>query len=233
LDEGLGGDNSEAVEKDNSKKSYTALEHAWDEGFGYFGAARDYAEQEDADIKAGVQSDTNGDGKIDFTSEYNFGASVNAAKRDVGSDGKTDFTADAIAAFLTGRVLISEEAPLADIKAEADKAVKAWENAIAATAVHYVNDSIGDIALIESDSADYDLATYAKHWSELKGFALSFQFNPNSPMSAADFKTLHEKIGDKPVLLKADVGAYKTALEEARTLMQDAYGFDKDVVENW
>jgi hypothetical protein len=231
LDEGLDGDNEVAGKEG---KAYTALEHAWDEGFGYFGAARDYAAQTDAEIKAKDQVDTDDDKKIDFKSEYNFGASVNAGKRDVGSDGKTDFTGDAISAFLTGRQLIVEDADRDLIKAEATKAVEAWEKAIAATAIHYVNDSLGDIALLEEAKPEYDLATYAKHWSELKGFALSFQFNPNSPMSSDDFEDLHEKIGDKPVIVTGDdLDDYKTALLAARKIMEDTYKFDKAVVEAW
>ena len=77
---GLLSNNTEAV----AGKSYTELEHGWDESFGYFGAARDYGNYSDADIKAGTNKDVDGDGKIDLTSEYNFAASVNAGKRDNG-----------------------------------------------------------------------------------------------------------------------------------------------------
>ena len=80
---GLFGDNTAL--KDGKK--YTPLEHTWDEGFGYFGAARDYLEYTDDEIagKGGRDNyqghhDTDGNGKTDLVSEYNWGHSVNAAQ---------------------------------------------------------------------------------------------------------------------------------------------------------
>ena len=77
------------------------------------------------------------------------------------------------------------------------------------------------------DAGGYDFADHAKHWSELKGFALSMQFNPRSPLSDADFVTLHELIGDSPILQTAsaaDRAARETSLNAARTLLVDTYG---------
>ena len=63
-----------------------------------------------------------------------------------------------------------------ELKAHRDAALSAWEKAIAATVVHYINDVIGDM-----EAEDYSFYDHAKHWSEMKGFALSFQFNRRSP----------------------------------------------------
>ena len=70
---------------------YSEMEHYWDEAFGYFGAAADYHLYTDGEIagKAGREEfqkfhDSNGDGVIDLKSEFNFGHSQNAAKRDYG-----------------------------------------------------------------------------------------------------------------------------------------------------
>ena len=93
----------------------------------------------------------------------------------------------------------------------------AWEKAIASTAVHYINDCLQDL-----NASSLDAANLAKHWSELKGFALGFQFNPRSPMSDADFVTFHNLIGDAPSL---DAG-YPADLVEARELLENAYSFD-------
>ena len=64
---------------------YTAMEHHWDESFGYFGAARDYntGYSDDTDRKTDPYNDSNGDGLIDFKTEYNMGWAVTAAKRDL------------------------------------------------------------------------------------------------------------------------------------------------------
>lgn len=244
---GLLSDNVEQVEG----KPYTQLEHHWDEGFGYFGAPRDYGDYTDDEIAAAGgrneykngYHDTDGDGVIDAASEYVFGHSANAAKRDRGSaeSAPTDFTADAFEGFLAGRHLITSaggalsEAQLTELKGYRDQAIGAWEKAIAASVVHYINDVLGDMGNFgmvcdgSDDDRCYSYSDHAKHWSEMKGFALSLQFNPRSPLSSGDLAALHALLGDKPVLETAqapEVIAYKEALVEARSLIGDAYGFD-------
>ncbi|MCA9583170.1 MAG: DUF4856 domain-containing protein, partial [Myxococcales bacterium] len=201
---------SDNVDPADEGANYTALEHGWDEAFGYFGAAANYDEYTDEELaaKGGRDDwqgyhDTDGDSAIDLTSEFNFGASTNAAKRDLGAKVATDLTKDAFTAFVAGRTLITEaggelsEAQLAELKGHRDAAVAAWEAAIAATAVHYINEVLATMETFGTD--DYDFAGHAKAWSELKGFALGFQFNPRSPVSDTDFVMLHTLIGDAPV----------------------------------
>ena len=228
---GLLADNTRA-----EGEPYTPLEHAWDEGFGYFGAARDFDAYSDAQIAANQQIDSDEDGSIDLTREYNFGASVNAAKRDLDSaeGAKTDFTQQAFDAFKRGRTLIvnagdevsAEE--LNAIRTERDAALAAWEGAIAATVVHYINDTLREMADM---GEDYSHAQHAKVWSELKGFSLGFQFNPRSPMlEGSRFEDFHALIGDAPVLPSAEAAAfaqYKTDLIAARDILKQAYGFDE------
>jgi hypothetical protein len=221
--------------------AYTGTEHAWDEGFGYFGSARDYKAYTDDEIagkggrdeyKSGYH-DTNGDGKIDLKAEYNFGHSVNAAKRDRGSNdmAKTDMTEAAINAFLKGRHMLAtadgelsmDEMEL--LKAERDIIVANWEMAIVGTAVHYINDTLQDME--KAGTMDYNFYDHAKHWSELKGFALSLQFNPNKKITDSQFVDLHNKIGDAPALPGSmNFEDYKTALIGARQILVDAYGID-------
>ena len=224
-------------------KPYSALEHSWDEGFGYFGAAIDYSAYSDDEIagKGGRNEwskgyhDSDKDGKIDLTREMNFGHSQNAAKRDRGNSG-TDLTKEAFDAFLAGRQIIhdanQEVLPveqLTALRAEADKAVLAWEKAIGATVIHYIKDVLGDM-----NAVDYDFYGHAKHWSELKGFALSLQFNPRSPLTSDQFIQLHATIGEKPVLPEQDgFDAYKTSLQEASDLLQTAYEFTDANIAAW
>ena len=215
-------------------KTYTALEHQWDEGFGYFGAAIDYATWTDDEIADLGHKDTvEADGAIDLLTEVSWGASQNAAKRDRGAVAATDFTADAWEGFWEGRALLARttgpltDAELAELKQWRDQAVTAWDSALAATALHYINDTLQDMAKFGTD--EYDFAAHAKHWSELKGFALSLQFNPFSPLSDAQHASLHAAIGTAPVLPsapEADQTAYAVALREARALLGTAYGFD-------
>ena len=71
-------------------------------------------------------------------------------------------------------------AELDELKKHRDAAVLGWEKAIAATALHYINDVLKDMA--KFGASDYSVLDHVKHWSELKGFALTLQFNPRSPV---------------------------------------------------
>jgi hypothetical protein len=230
----------------DTEKAYTSLEHQFDEGFGYFGAARDYLDYSDEEVatKGGrddwqLYHDTNGDGSIDFNSEYNFGHSANASKRDRGATVANDFSKEAMDAFLQGRKLLNDTAGVALTDAQKtelygyrDTAVLTWEKAIAATVVHYINDVDADLEKIGTD--DFSYSTLAKHWSEMKGFALGLQFNKNTPLNDADFITVHTMMGDMPVLTgEAEVLTYRANLLIARDLLQAAYAFDAENAANW
>ncbi|MCF7514132.1 DUF4856 domain-containing protein [Pseudoalteromonas sp. L23] len=240
-------------------KSYTELEHKFDEGYGYFGAAIDYLDYSDDEIagKGGREAyasgyhDLDNDGKIDLLSEFNFGNSTNAAKRDRGTKSNanpTDFSAEAQLAFIEARKLINanigtnvaqwSDEDKARLETLRNQALLAWEKSIAATVVHYINDTIshddGDLDDIASGDFDADqFYAVAKHWSEMKGFALNFQFNPFSPVSDTAFAEIHNLMGDKPEFAADKVEAYKTALLEAREIIANAYGFDAENVANW
>jgi hypothetical protein len=248
LDDDVEGKGLLAPNTQDDDKPYTRLGHAWDEGFGYFGAARDYVLYTDEEIagKGGRDDwrgyhDSDGDGAIDLGSEYNFAASVNAAKRDRGSqeEDPTDFTGDAFAAFVQGRALINShgalsEAQRAELRTYRDVAVAAWERAFAATVVHYINDTLGDMDEFGTDA--YSFIDHAKHWSEMKGVALAFQFNPRSPMTADQFAQLHGLLGSAPVLSDAGepaIADYRAALLDARTVIMDAYGFSDTNAAGW
>jgi len=220
--EGLNSDHSVA----GDGKAYTALEHVWDEAFGYFGAATDYALWTDDEIAHTTSMDRDGDGLVDLIHEVNWGHSVNAAKRDLGASdaAPTDFTKQAWDSFTMGRSLLAETAgqPLTEGQVEQlqlyrDGAVTAWESSISATVVHYINALIVDL----SDGAP--TADVAKHFSELKGFSLTLQFNPRSMILPDDFADLQALIGQAPYELGAN--EYTANLIGARDIVVAAYGF--------
>lgn len=227
---------------------FSTLGHHWDEGFGYFGAARDYARYTDDEIAASgdgradwqLYHDSNDDGALDLMQEHNWGASTNAAKRDRGATDTTDLTLDAISAFYQGRALILAAGDtltageLDQLEMHALAAIGAWEQAIAATIVHYINDTIADTEAI--DGSGYSFTSHATHWSEMKGFALGMQFNPNKKLTDQQFLDLHALIGDAPVLATAtmqDRLDYIVDLQAARTIVMNAYDFTQNNVENW
>lgn len=240
-DKGLVKQNSA---EDKADKPYTSLEHQWDEGFGYFGAAHDYNLYTDTANKAQQDNDTNLDGSIDLYSEYSFGNSVNAAKRDKGATVATDYSKGAMDAFLTGRALIQEnygtdpvlgEGYQAELVKLSKVALENWEKAIAATVVHYINDVIADYATYGTSDFN-DEGQFTTHWSEMKGFALGLQFSPVALISVDQLKAVHVAFGEAPAFLNTNqeaVTAYIAQLEAARTVLQTAYSFNADNVANW
>ena len=218
-------------------KPYTELEHFWDEGFGYFGAARAYGNQDLAENVAGVV-DVDGDGKADWLTEVNFGHARTAAQRDASSATGTTFGQDAFAAFLEGRRLIADAAgpltpeQLDELRSYRNAAEQNWEKAIAATCIRYVN---GILTELRADEAAYDFTTHTKLWSELKGALLALQFNPRSPflVDPADYTSAHELVGDAPIIVRADFGDAIADLTALKTLIQNVYGFDDADIAAW
>ncbi len=252
-------------------KVYGEGEHNWDEAFGYFGATRDFPDYSDDEIasKGGRVEyakgyyDSNGDGLIDLNSEYNFGNSTNCAKRDRGTAGNTtptDLTTDVFNAFFYGRFALSAAANLEAmgntevvlIEAMAKQAAVTWEKCISATVVHYINDVIGDMENFSNGqfADESNFTDLAKHWGEMKGFALGLQFNPYSPFRTGDvigvdvdtLKSVLALMGDYPVLADGTQGGsgfvggsaqYVEDLLSARDLLQKAYEFDEENTNNW
>lgn len=236
------------------KNGYTNLEHQFDEGFGYFGATVDYLAYNDKEIAGKVKSaddgreayngkhDINGDGEYDLLSEVIFGAASNAAKRDsgtVGNTSPTDITTETMEAFIAGRKIINDnvgraltEEQLQALYAQRDIAIGGWEKALAATAIHYINDLNADLEPLKNGE-EFDFETAAKHFSELKGFALGLQFNPFSKLTSAQFVEVHDLIGNKPVLIVAEIQAYQANLIKARDILRDALSYDAENVEKW
>jgi hypothetical protein len=231
---GLLSDNVTQVEG----KPYTELEHAWDEGFGYFGAARAYGEQTIAENVAGFV-DVDADGRADWLTEVNYGHARTAAQRDESSATGTTFGQDAFAAFVEGRRLVADAAgalspeQLLELRTLRATAEQNWEKAMAATCIRYVN---GILVELNDPEVDYDFTTHTKLWSELKGALLALQFNPRSPFlrnNGVDFATAHVLVGDAPVIARAEFGAAAADLTALRTLLQNVYGFDAADVAAW
>lgn len=219
--EGILVDNEVAEEGEN----WTALEHHWDEGFGYFGLPRAYQNVGYIDLNA--------DGKIDLLTEYQAGLARYAKSRD--EAGQSTFAKDIFDAFLAGRKLISangnlDTAKLTELKGYRDTIVQTWEKVIAASAIHYVNDCL---EILEASNVDF--SDLAKDWSELKGLSLAFQFNPKSKLSAAQFTEMHEKIGlSAPIWDENGQWAtLKANLIEVRQILSDVYGWTEAESLNW
>ncbi len=226
-------DNSEARDGEDP---YTAMEHGWDEAFGYFGAARDYARYSDDQLAGSVDDftfDSNGDGSIDFKSEYNFGLSRNAAKRDRGGSG-VDLTKDIFEAFLAGRTAITNQGTNDEISSFRQAASEGMEKVIAATVVHYINDTLSDMS--DLGTPDENRANLNKHWAEMKGYTVALQYNPFKLITDGQLRELHGIMGTAPKYDEPGSSAYNTQVanyQRAKVVLQTAYGFSSTNMKNW
>ena len=240
---------SKIPDDDNSMSDdgdpWTAMEHHWDESFGYFGAARDYntGYTDDDDRKSDPYHDSNGDGAIDFLSEYNSGWAVTAAKRDlVEASVDYDFTKTMMDAYLEGRTLITNQAPLEEILVQRDIILNTWEKVVAAVTIHYINDVNADMmALYPADSTAGPLsdasADYNNHWAEMRAYAHCLLYNDFKTITDANLQAVLEAMGTKPVYPADGYGAYYGyhggLVGTAKSILKSTYGFSDEHMENW
>lgn len=224
---------------DSEGSAYSTMEHVWDESFGYFGAPRDFAGYSDQEITDGTAyRDADGDGAIDFRSEYVFTYADYAADRDAGGTG-VDFSGELFQAFLEGRTAIVNEASTEEISAARDEAAQIWEKIVAANVIHYVNSTLSDMeGVTESQVAEKNNADLNEHWAEAKGFAWALQYNdlPVSRVGDSELEQLHDLLGSVPpyaVPDSEDAAQYRSDLQDAKTVLQDALGFSDENVQNW
>ncbi len=221
---------SDITTRDNTAlvgaSNYTDMEHRWDEAFGYFGASRDYVTNytdEDLNSPASSYKDANGDGKIDFGSEFNFSMMGRyAGRRDIGIPGQ-DWSGDAFRAFVKGRALITAKKSADSIAAQRKIAVETWEKVYAANVVTYIKSSK---ALIADETKG--ILDIAGGWSELKAFAICLQFSPYKTMSNAELHQLQAYIGHGPALSSPEARtAYIAQLDSAQALIKAKFNFSE------
>ena len=224
---------------------YTAMEHHWDESFGYFGAARDYnTGYSDDNARKTSQNDSNADGSIDFKSEFNSGWGITAAKRDLvdGVSVDYDFTGTIMNAYLEGRTLIYNQAPLDEILVQRDIILNTWEKVVAAVTIHYVNDVAADMAaLYPADATAGPLSDLSadlnNHWGEMRGYANGLLYNDFKVISDSNLNTVLTTMGTSPVYPEDGEDAFYTyhgmLLTTVKSLLQAAYGFSDEHMANW
>jgi hypothetical protein len=217
LDEYLDADNKPNNQPYKKGRHYTGKEHSWDEGWGYFGAPAHTMQLSPEDVyaitkqkeNAFVKADANGDGKVDLKSEMSFALAYYAAAFD--RSGKTRYLHTTTQAFIDGRQLITDakgelltENQRAELKAYAATVEENIEKVLAEATFKYAGSVYKDLQKLKATvEANGDASTifrdYAKHWGELKGFALSLQAGKNNLGETA--VKLNRMIGFSPVLL--------------------------------
>ncbi|MEM1041611.1 MAG: DUF4856 domain-containing protein [Bacteroidota bacterium] len=244
---------ADILDRDNTERRDegqpdTDQEHRFDEAYGYFGSARDYSNYTDDQLAGSLSDfaqDTNGDGVLDFSTEYNFGIARNAGKRDKGGVG-VDFSAEAFEALRRGRTAIvnGDQTVLAEARQDASEAM---EKILAATAVHYVNVTLEEMAgLTQAEVDGKNDFTLNKFWGEMKGFTYALQFSYRGDegfsggalnmVSTDQLRQLHELMGNAPVYAlpgSDEYNAYVADLNAAKTIFQAAYGFSQANMDQW
>ena len=223
LDEKLRADNKPNDKPYKEGAAYTGKEHSWDEAFGYFGTPVTHA---DADPAGGLRNQQAGqqvgeagrragprrsrikDGAVDLKSEMAFGPAYYAAGFDKSG---TDYLHTITRAFIDGRKVITEAngAALTDeqrgaLQGYAETIRTNWEQVLAEAVFKYagsVYKDLGKLEVILDSGGDPAKAfrAYAKHWGELKGFALALQTGRDNLGETA--VRLNRIIGFGPVLL--------------------------------
>ena len=193
LDEKLAADVNPNGKAYKEGKPYTGKEHVWDEAFGYFGAPAHTMELTAADVygiakqKADSfeKADYNQDGKVSLITEMAFAHAYYAAAFDKG--GKTKYLHTIVQAFIDGRNLITSangaaltDSQRSELMGYAQVIKTQWQRLIAEAVFKYAGSVYGDIEKLETIiAANGDVVkvyrTYAKHWGELKGFALALE----------------------------------------------------------
>ena len=236
------GSKMEVGQKPNNKPYkdgayYTGKEHSWDEAFGYWGSAAHAltlnAEQNYnvAKKKDMASADFNGDGVVDVYSEYTYAHAYYASSYDKG--GKTNYLATINQAFIDGRGIIRDAggrnlnfSERTSLLAERDTIRDNWQKVIAESVFKYAGSTYKDILALEkimADNGDTSEAfrKYAKHWGELKGFALALQCGPEDLGETAE--KMNRMMGFGPVLLNA-----------SQVVGVDSQGnFIKDQAQDW
>jgi len=208
--------NNEAAYSDG--KSYTAAEHKWDEAFGYFGARRDFLNE--GDVGACV----------DLTSEHNFGWASYATKRDNDTENiayrnGVTFKADIFNAFVDGRAIIHNDGTVGDLEPHVSMIRNRWEQLCAANVIHYIHSVKTDMAALSSSAtaSSTESADYNKHWSEMRGFIVSLQYNLTN-LSEADLDAIVTLVGIAPVY-PGDAGYsdYEGSLDQVKTTLSTLF----------
>ena len=268
LDEKLAADVNPNGKAYKEGKPYTGKEHVWDEAFGYFGAPAHTMELTAADVygiakqKADSfeKADYNQDGKVSLITEMAFAHAYYAAAFDKG--GKTKYLHTIVQAFIDGRNLITSangaaltDSQRSELMGYAQVIKTQWQRLISEAVFKYAGSVYGDIEKLETIiAANGDVfkvyRAYAKHWGELKGFALALETGGVN-LGETGVK-MNRLLGYSPVLLgntqvkalvdgefvqssSVSLSEYRVQMIKLQKLMIDDFAVearDKDVTAN-
>jgi hypothetical protein len=145
--------------------NYTAMEHHWDEAFGYFAApvdfSSDWSEDEDGDLRFWANYSNTVDQQLDGTNDTVMDAYIN---------GRTAIVNDNADAKNAARDVLYEELELV----------------AAGTTVHYINSTLSSLDAGEQGEAFHAL-------SEAWAFANALKYSPRRTLSLDEIETIKEE----------------------------------------
>lgn len=159
----------EEVENDSLSdgNNYTAMEHHWDEAFGYIGAPVDFRSNWPTDRKSELQFWANYSNTIDNV-----------------LDGQLGTNSAIMQAFIEGRTaIVNQEYEIKD--AQRNILYTQLELVAAATCVHYINSTLAHLNEGKQGEAFHTL-------SEAWAFANALRYHPNRSLSLEDIETIME-----------------------------------------
>ncbi|HEX8545497.1 MAG TPA: DUF4856 domain-containing protein [Cytophagaceae bacterium] len=201
--------------KDNivvKKDSGTAMEHSWDEAFGYFGGSvsQGYYTKDSAILsKKGIDVFTFMTLAAKLDTDYLKFTSI-----------PTNFTLDFYQGFINGRDAISRNDVYAALL-EKDRIIENWDRLITASAVSDLEDLRGCFSLVDP----YEVGICkSKKWTAVVGTLDILQYNPSNRLgllsqpASAYSKTL-EYLGNNSFSTNLE------GIEEAKKILKSTYGF--------
>lgn len=203
-----------------SGSNYTAMEHAWDEAFGYYGAATDLLQYAPAQLSQAntCYNDSNQDGSINPATEYNH-ANVQQASQLYTQAATTQLYNELIFhAFVTGRTAITNKNYTLR-RQQAQFIVQTWETMLANSA--YQNAQLLQTALQQLGTPQQDTAAVNRHWSAMRGYVLALQYNSQATISTEQLAQLRVWCGLQPVY---DL-SFGSNISQITTLLDNVYNF--------
>ena len=102
---------------------------------------------------------------------------------------------------------------------------KRWEQLCAANVIHYIHSVKTDMAALSSSAtaSSTESADYNKHWSEMRGFIVSLQYNLTN-LSEADLDAIVTLVGNAPVYpVDAGYSDYEGSLDQVKTTLSTLF----------
>ncbi len=180
-----------------SGTNYTAMEHAWDEAFGYYGASIDLNSYTNTSLTNpnGNYYDSNLNGMIEANGEYNFNFVTQAATLALDNPSQTNYNTLIFEAFLTGRAGITNKNDTIR-RQQATIIVEQWEKLLANNALYHAN--LLSIEVANIGTPNQNTAAINQHWSAMIGYILALQYNSQKIITQTQIAQLKTSAGNFP-----------------------------------